>query len=265
MGRRIYIEGGLLITTPLFASARIVAGCGSQPDGTEVVKPSTIVEGFPCLVVDDNHPLSFFDEFYVRDFVSSGTIGTPYFTETYENCFKRFNKQISEVQLMVNDKSGLLEARRPLLNKLLYSYSLTILDAYICSCVITAVTHDESTFLNYYRKMVDTNRKAKLSDYLIRNDRGRWEQYIIKEDILKKSFLNGTRIKDSFSVIGWGNIPLGQIITQAVENRHILVHRNGRRLDGSVITIDDDQVRELIRAVQEYIDKVKAVIDTLRG
>lgn len=162
MGRRIFIDGGLLILTPFFTSSKIVAGCCSQPEGTELITPMTLVQGIPCLIIDDEHPQSLFDEFYVRDFVSSGTVGTPYFVQDYDGIYDQTLGQISEIKKLVDYGSEDIASDR-LLNKLCFINILTILDAYISSCVVAAVAHEESVFEKYYIKMVEPKRKADLS------------------------------------------------------------------------------------------------------
>ena len=260
MARKIYVDGGMLILTPLFTSSKIVAGCGSQPDGTELMTPKTQVDGFSCLIVDDEHPQSLFDAFYVRDFVSSGTVDTPYYSQTYKNIYEQFQQQISEIETLLNANIG-NASLTPLLNKLCYVNLLSILDSYICSCVVSCVTHDEAAFLKYYSKMIDAKRQAKLSMLLINREYGKWEKEIIKEDILGKSFLNQDRVLDTFKLFNWKcpNIN-SSAMKEAIKNRHILVHRNGRRIDGSVIVVMPEMVSHLIIAIRAIALEINTTI-----
>lgn len=260
MARNIYVDGGMLILTPLFTSSKIVAGCGSQPDGTERMTPKTQIEGVPCLIVDDEHPQSLFDAFYVRDFVSSGTVGTPYYIQTYNNIYEQFQQQVSEIEILLN-ANIVGTSLVCLLNKMCYVNLLSILDSYICSCVVSCVTHDEAAFIKYYSKRLDTKRQAKLSMHLINREYGKWEKEIIKEDILGKSFLNNDRVLDTFKLFNWKcpniNSPA---MKEAIENRHILVHRNGRRMDGSVIVITNEMVSHLIIAIRAIALEINTTI-----
>lgn len=260
MGRKVYIDGGLLIMTPLFTSSKIVAGCVTQPEGTEHYTPKSIVEGTPCLIIDDDHPQSLFDEFYVRDFVSSGAVGTPYYVQNYDGIYEQALGQLTEIKRLIESGFEKNTSSR-LLNKLCFVNILTILDSYISSCVVAAVAHDESTFMNYYIKNVESKRKAELSLLLIRKEYGNWEKEIIKEDILGKSFLNHKRIADSFKVLKWKVPNLNNpIIKDAIADRHILVHRNGKRMDGSSIDVTKERVSQLINVVESLLKEIHSTI-----
>lgn len=263
MARNIYVDGGMLILTPFFTSTKIVAGCGSQPDGTEMLIPKSQVNGFPCLIVDDEHPQSLFDAFYVRDFVSSGTIGTPYYIQSYKDIYEQFQQQISEIETLIENGIG-GASTVSLLNKLCYVNLLSILDSFICSCVVSCVTHDEAAFMHYYSKKVDVKRQAKLSMLLINREYGKWEKDIIKEDILGKSFLNQERVSDTFQLFNWKRPNINSpVMNEAIKNRHILVHRNGRRMDGSVIVVTSEMVSDLIIAIKALALEIYTTISSV--
>ena len=56
MAQTIYVKGNILIKTANY-KFNAEDGCLSPvPEGAEVIIPSTIVEGTPCLIIDDNFP-----------------------------------------------------------------------------------------------------------------------------------------------------------------------------------------------------------------
>lgn len=50
------------------------------------------------------------------------------------------------------------------------------------------------------------------------------------------------------------------VIKDAIKHRHILVHRNGKRLDGSTIEVNKDRVSQLINEVQSLAKEIHSNI-----
>ena len=67
MGKRIYVNGGILITTPFFAYKNAGASYDLPPENSEIIEPNTITEtGEPYLEISNEHPQSIFNEYYAK-------------------------------------------------------------------------------------------------------------------------------------------------------------------------------------------------------
>ena len=56
MGKKIYVNGGILIDTPFFTCCDGGALFDIQPEGAGVLETNCIIENHPCLKIDDNNP-----------------------------------------------------------------------------------------------------------------------------------------------------------------------------------------------------------------
>ena len=105
MGRRLYVDGNIVIMTPYFICPDMGAGFGIPKDA-EVIKTNDIIEGSPCLVIDEDRPQSLFNEYYATGEVASGYISVSYLHNTYTDCFDEFNIEI------VNPNSEIVTDKR---------------------------------------------------------------------------------------------------------------------------------------------------------
>lgn len=72
MGKRIYVNGGILITTPFFAYKNAGASYDLPPENSEIIEPNTITEtGEPYLEISNEHPQSIFNEYYAKTFFTT--------------------------------------------------------------------------------------------------------------------------------------------------------------------------------------------------
>ena len=68
---KVYVNGGILIKTRYFACKGLTCLTEIIPNGTRVINPTTKCDGSPCLIIDDKHPQSLFNDYYAKTFVSS--------------------------------------------------------------------------------------------------------------------------------------------------------------------------------------------------
>jgi hypothetical protein len=70
MGKRIYVNGGILITTPFFAYKNAGAWHDTPPENSEIIEPNAITEtGKFYLEISDEQPQSIFNEYYAKTFL----------------------------------------------------------------------------------------------------------------------------------------------------------------------------------------------------
>jgi len=261
MGKRIYVNGGVLVNTR-FYNYRTGYGIlyDEQPEGTVFLDPKDEVEGSKCLIIDDDHPQSIFNSYYAKTFFTSLYNGAAIYTNNYIDCFNETAEELGEVERILAAITAIDKDTCNSLMKFLYINIVTIIDSFICSIILATIVNDENRFIDYYKKMFSNNDKIKIEDYLLKENRGMWEKMVI-EKILRTPFENVEKIKDSFGAIGLAkpNDPQG-VMAKHFYNRNVLVHRNGKKMDGSRMIITEENVRQLLADTTSFIENIQKSI-----
>ena len=258
MGKRIYVNGGILVNTRYY---NYRTGYGAlfleQPEGTVFLDPTDEVEGSKCLIIDDDHPQSIFNSYYAKTFFTSLYEGAKYYSNNYSDCFNDTSEELSEVERILTSINSIDQDTCNSLMKFLYINIVTIIDSFICSIIIATIVCDENRFLDYYKKMFSNSDKLKIEEYLLKENRGMWEKKVI-EKILHTPFENMDKIKDSFSAIGLvkPNDPQGAMASH-FDKRNVLVHRNGKMMDGKKMIIEEEDVRKLLEDTKSFIERIR--------
>lgn len=144
--------------------------------------------------------------------------------------------------------------------KMLYVNVITILDAFICSVILSTVVRNEEIFVNYYNQMISNNVKISLEKYLIKEERGLWEQGIVKE-IMLTSYSNIKTIKNAFKAMGMAKPQdPNDIISRHFHNRHLLVHRNGKMKDGRILMVNAEMIDSLLVDIEGFANQIMRII-----
>ena len=248
MGKKIYINGGILVMTRFFTCKNAVCLCDEIPKGAAVINPP-IYNGSKCLVIDDKHPQSLFNEYYCKKFFSSLYTGVDYLSHTNEECYEEFVAAIEESRKLL--EMSVNHDLQWAFYKMIYLHTISCLDAFICSLVLSKISHNEVLFSRYYEKMFTLSKRLKL-DSLIDSNRAKWEHEVLV-GILNTSFCNVKRIKDSFKILGLSSpIMYRDIISAHFNNRHILMHRNGKKLEGERLKLNREIVYFATNDILDY-------------
>lgn len=248
MGKKIYINGGILVKTRLFTCRNAVCLCEDIPEGAIVIDPP-IYDGSKCLVIDDEHPQSLFNEYYCKTFFSSLYYGIDYLSYSSNECFEEFEAAITESRLLL--EVSVENDLQWTFYKMIYLHTISCLDAFICSLILSKISHDEELFSKYYAKMFSSSKKLKL-DPLINSDHTKWEHEVLIE-ILHTSFCNVKTIKDCFRILGLSSpIRYYDIIMDHFKKRHLLMHRNGRMLEGKRMELNREIVSSATNDIFDY-------------
>ena len=257
--KKIYVNGGILVNTRFFACNSATCLCSDIPEDAEYIDPPIIefndnsqTEKLKCLLIDDEHPQSLFTEYYCKTFFTSYYEGIDYLNMTSENCFSEFNEGIDEARMMIDHYPEKDNSLSGVFYKMVYLHVISCLDSYICSIILSKISHDEALFLDFYEKMLSASKKAELTKLLINFNRGKWERGVIDE-ILHLSFCNIERIKKSFKLLKkkYPNVNNANI-DKHFKNRHLLIHRNGKMLDGKRFVVDRGMAKNVIIDIYKY-------------
>lgn len=260
---KVYVNGGILIKTRYFACKGLTCLADNIPEEARIINPNTKCEGSPCLIIDDKHPQSLFNDYYAKTFVSSLYEGAEFLRMTSEDCFNEFYASLNEIEEIVNSLEINSKHYKSII-KLLYINVVTCLDSLVRSIILCNISRDEELFLKYYDTMISKSDKAVISKHLINDDRGKWEKEIL-EKIDGVSYCNVDIIKKSFESMGLDKpIDNNGIIGKHFENRHILVHQNGKmgmkntRME--VLEVDKIMVEKEIVDITEYAEQLRVII-----
>ena len=108
--------------------------------------------------------------------------------------------------------------------------------------------------------MISNSDKFKLAKLLESENRGKWEKEII-EIILRTPFENMDKIKKAFGSVGL-NKPqdINGVMSNHFYERNVLVHRNGKKKDGTKIIINQENVRQLLADTTSFIENIQKSI-----
>ncbi len=258
---KVYVNGGILIKTRFFTCKGLTCLTDIIPDGAKIITPTTKYEGSPCLIIDDKHPQSLFNDYYAKTFVSSLYEGAEFLSMSIDDCFNEFYVSLNEIEEIACSFSNSKHYKS--IMKFLYISVVTCLDSLVRSLVLCNISQNEELFLSCYDKRISKSDKADISKYLINDDRGRWENKIL-EKIDSASYCNVDVIKKSFEAMELDK-PIDEdgVIGRHFENRHILVHQNGkmglRNSKMDMLEVDKAMVDNEITDIKKFAEQLRAL------
>ena len=126
MGKIVYVNGNIIVKTQYFLPKDVGCGYSTPPEGTSmVIEPEYEVEGVKCLLIDDDHPQSLFNEYYAKDDVTADSIATSYLAASYIDSINEYKKRIGETCDVVKRVAEWEAPERTLVYKMAYVNILT--------------------------------------------------------------------------------------------------------------------------------------------
>lgn len=270
MGKKIYINGGILVNTRYFACKNVICPCDVIPNDALFFDPPLIKDNqlFPnqgevkCLIIDEDHPQSLFNEYYCKTFFTSLYEGIDYLNMTSNNCLCEFSEGIEETKILVNSISNSNKEFCEILYKMAYLHILSCFDSYVCSLMLSIIAHNEHLFVKFHDKLLSSSKKSYLLKYLIEDNRAKWEKGVV-EEILHLSFCNMSRINDCFALLK-KTCPKDEyeVIEKHFEKRHLLIHRNGKMMKGGKLIIDKETVESVIDDIYRFGNKIMQTLES---
>lgn len=175
MSKKVYVNGGIIVNTRYFTCNNATCLCKEIPIDAEYIDPPMTKDG-KCLVIDDQHPQSLFNDYYCKTFFSSLYKGCDYLSMSNDDCFKEFCIGIEEARKLIAIDYMVTEEVGEVYCKMIYLHVISCFDAYISSLILSIIAHNESLFIKFYKKLVSSQKKAEISDFLITGEHAKWEQ-----------------------------------------------------------------------------------------
>lgn len=177
---------------------------------------------------------------YMFEQICSFLYGTP--------PMKIFNKEIIKLRDLLNIKITDGELQKTLY-KQLYSGLITCMEDYTSTTFIKKVVGNQELTIKFLKN--DTQLKKICEPY---------NESIIKNKIPKRllsiTFHNMRTVSDLFKNVLSCDIPEYSSIYKIVQNRHHMVHRNGKDNNGNEIIIDKKIVANAILEVEKFVGEL---------
>jgi Probable Zinc-ribbon domain len=143
-----------------------------------------------------------------------------------------------------------------LFNRMLYSSAITTLETYLSDAFCQTVIHDEKLRTKLLRTSPDMkDRRFDIDDVLQWN--GRIDE-MVSQYLLDIVWHNLAKIRPMFANVLSVQFPTDSAsVHRAVATRHDIVHRNGRRKDGSVLVIRDSDLVSCFDAVSSFAEFIE--------
>lgn len=253
--KKYYIDGGILIMTPLFKCYGGGAGFEIEaiPECETIPTNDTLPTGENYLLIDDDHPQSLFAEYYAKTFFTTGYCWAPMFHKTYVDNYYEFKDRINDArQLMrIASQNESYEASS-LLSRHSFLIALSALDTFIADTVLTRITNDEEAFYKFLRK---TNNHRGCEGDLDFDRRGVAEQKVI-DYVLRHSYLNPDSIRETYKSLFGFSIVVHNEMKELFHQRHLIAHRGGRKKDGRFIGYTSNEIEDIIKKTESFVQEL---------
>lgn len=257
MNKKYYVKGNITVKTPFFSYLNAGAGCDTMPEGCEALSETD-------LEIDDDHPQSFFAEYYAQKEFTEGYVHSGLFWYNFDDIYSAYLDRISEArkfQMMPCES-----IYQEVLLRHVYLMIIASVDTYIADTILARVMNDKELFEAYATDIVEASKQRRLHRFLLSEKRTDYEKEVI-EYILSKSYANLNTIKLLYknnTLFGF-SIDIGQ--HKAMENhflnRHKIAHRNGREKTGTYIHISSNDIDILISDCNKLANDINAKLHAL--
>jgi hypothetical protein len=172
---------------------------------------------------------------------------------THTKFFAGFEQNINEALDLIEQSRD--HANSTLLSKLLFANAITLLETYLSDTLIFAVVN----FPPIMRRFVEADPEFGRSKLEAKDIFKKYER--LKRDVVAHleslMYHNLSRVKNLFLSSLSVEFPSDtDFIYIAINDRHDIVHRNGRRKDGSIVKPDLNSVRELLLKIKDMVGAI---------
>ncbi len=256
MGKTIYVNGGIIVQTKFFVPKELGCGYPSAPEGAEIIEASDEIDGARCLLIDDKHPQSLFNEYYAHGNISTGFLASSYLTASYLDSIYLYKKRIGEICDIIHKVSDWDERSRSLVFKMAYVNILTALDAFLCYVLLNRAAKDEKLFNGLMNSLANKTKRDLWERQKDEGKYGEWEQDAIRY-VLETSFLNTEKIDKAIKNVGLKRLVYKRKKTETFfKTRHLIVHRNGRQSDDNELIVTYDLLDGLINTCHMLVGAI---------
>jgi hypothetical protein len=141
------------------------------------------------------------------------------------------------------------------LQRQIYSGVITCLEDYLSTTLIQKVLNDDDDFKQFVKTFKSIkNRKFDLSEIYEKMD---GLQDIVKKELVEVIYHDLPKVRGMYKDTLGIEFPKIEDLMKIVNNRHDMVHRNGKNKDGEKIEISREVVAEVINKVDNFVKEVE--------
>lgn len=256
MGKVVYVNGHIIVTSKFFVPKDMGCGYQTAPEGAEIIEASDVVDGVRCLLIDDSHPQSLFNEYYAKEGITTGFLASSYLTASYLDSINLYKKRIGEICSVIQKVFDWDERSKALVYKMAYVNILTALDAFVCFVLLNRASKDEKLFVSLMDSLANKTKKDLWKRQKDEGKDGEWEQDAIRY-VLETSFLNTEKIDKAIKRVGLKRLDYKRDeMEKFFKMRHLIVHRNGRQSDDNELIVTFDLLGGLINACHNLVEAI---------
>ena len=221
-----------------------------------MIEPSDVIDGCRCLIIDEDHPQSLFNEYYASGDVTFGDVLSSYLSSSCLDCIGVYKKRLTEICEVIKKVSDWDAPEKALVYKMAYVNILTALDAFICYILLTRSVQEEQLFEGLVNSIAPKGTRERWRRLRENGQDGEWEQEAIRQ-VMEKSFINSNTIDDSFNKVRYDRLDYDRAeADKFFRIRHIIVHRNGRQKDDKELEVTYQLLADLVNECHTIVGAI---------
>lgn len=259
MAKTIYVKGNILVKTEDYKYNIGDGALYTIPEGADIINPSTLVEGSPCLVIDNDFRYSIFNVYRATGSLTSIVSTSYYYYSDAIEVYQNYKKQRIELKNMLDSIEHVQIENKEFLYKLMMGNAITILESFVRDIILAKITSSEENFISYY-SLFYNNLGNQDRDEFNRMDQGTLERRVIKRTY-DDTYSNAKKVNSLMKLLFNTHdcVCSGTNIGNYIQERHDIFHKNARMKNGSYKTYEYIDVKKAINEDEKVIDKIMSL------
>ncbi|WP_394179602.1 HEPN domain-containing protein [Marinomonas posidonica] len=166
---------------------------------------------------------------------------------------------LEELEELKNIEEKTPTKRTYLINRMTYSYAVTLLEAFLGDTVKSLINENENFFTNSMQ--IEELKKAKYTLEELSKSEVNVKGLAVKE-LSNILYHNMPKVKRIFELIINKKIRIDiSELDKIIKVRHDIVHRNGRTKEGELIHLSRDDILEMISHIEKFSKELQLFIN----
>lgn len=264
-GKKIYVNGGLVIKTPFFSYRGAECLYEEASKDMEIMECDNEIDGYLCVIVDEEKAPSIFNEYYAKTGFSTNTSWAPFLYKSNEDNYEEYKCRIDEIYELTKIED-LSANTKQILFRQVYLGIVAAVETFVCDTILSKLSNSKDAFCKYINekklyKISDTI-KEDLDRMWNKNEMGNAEQKVF-DHVLKESYCDINKIKLIYKRLFKISIcDINGKMKRHFQKRHLIAHKNGRKKNGEIDILCEKDIDGLISDTNGF---VKLIMEKLAG
>lgn len=169
---------------------------------------------------------------------------------------KNFLEELEELKKIEETTST---TRTYLINRMTYSYAVTLLEAFLGDTVKSLVSENEVFFTNS-RKINELNKVRYSLEFLSTNELD--AKGLAIRELSNILYHKMSKVKNIFEIILDTKVDIDiSAVDKITKVRHDIVHRNGKTKEGESIYLNSDDILKMISHIEKFSNELQVLIN----